>query len=103
DGCSGDYPALSSDHVPSQCLDLWLKAVTVVCRMEVPSTKRTHDCAQLGCSGLFRLNGFFVYRDMNHDDERKGALADLEAGPDRYDSRNHVPDHRPATGPSGMY
>jgi len=48
---------------------------------------------------LFRLNGFFVYRDMDHDDERKGALADLEAGPDRYDSRNHVPDHRPATGP----
>ncbi len=29
-----------------------------------------------------------VYRDVDHEDERQVALGDLEAGPERYDSRN---------------
>jgi serine O-acetyltransferase len=40
-----------------------------------------------------------VYRDMDSDDERKASLANLDAGPDRYDGRSLIPDHRPAAGP----
>jgi hypothetical protein len=39
------------------------------------------------------------YRDMDSDDERKAALANLEVGPDRYDGRSLTPDQRPAAGP----
>lgn len=49
--------------------------------------------------GSFTL---ITYRDMDNDDERNAALTDLETGPDRYDRRSLAPDHRPATGPSGM-
>lgn len=40
------------------------------------------------------------YRDMDTDDERIAALADLEAAPDRYDGRSLAPDGRLSAGPA---